>query len=113
MKVGLLALALLVSMAAGGGPQSRPGGTGDAKAHFDRATALHEKGDLDGAIAEYREAIRLNPHLAGVRYLAGFYLEAKGEKQAALAAYREASELDSRNKKFRAAYKQLSKELKK
>lgn len=36
----------------------------DARAHDKLGRALAEKGDLDGAIAEYREALRLNPNLA-------------------------------------------------
>ncbi len=156
MRVGLFTLALLVSAAAGAAPQSRPGGTGDANAHYDRGNALYEKGDLEGAIAELREAIRLKPDdakahyslgvalrakgdldaaipelreairlkpdFAEAHYNLGFALEGKGEKQApyhdgtgqaALAEYRKASELDPGNKKFRAAYERLSKELKK
>ena len=42
-------------------PQAKPG---DAGVHLNRATALYERGDLDGAIAELREAIRLKPDLA-------------------------------------------------
>ena len=33
----------------------------DAAAHVNLGNALDHKGDLDGAIAEYREALRLNP----------------------------------------------------
>ena len=31
-------------------------------AHYNLGVALGSKGDLDGAIAEYREALRLNPN---------------------------------------------------
>jgi len=110
MKVGLLALALLVSTAACTAP---PAKSGDAKAHLDRATTLYEKGDLDGAIAELREAIRLKPDDALAHYNLGGALEAKGEKLAALAEYRKASELEPGNQKFRADYERLSKQPKK
>jgi Flp pilus assembly protein TadD len=33
-----------------------------AEAHYNLAAALRDKGDLDGAIREYREALRLNPN---------------------------------------------------
>ncbi len=93
MKVGLLALPLLVSTAACVGPQSRPGRTGDAKAHFDRGFALYEKGDHDGAIAEYREAIRLKPDYADAHNNLGNALRDKGDLEGAIAEYREAIRL--------------------
>ena len=74
--------------------------------------ALHDMGDLGGAIAEWREAIRLKPDCAEAHYNLGKGLEAQGEKQAALADYHKASELNSGDEEFRAAYEQLSKELK-
>ncbi len=93
MKVGLLALALLVSTAAGAAPQSRPGGTGDAKAHFDRGIALVEKGDLDGAIGEYREVIRLKPDFADAHNNLGAALNQKGDLDEAIAESRAAIRL--------------------
>ncbi len=73
MKDGLLAFVLLVSTAAWAGPQANPG---DAKAHLDRGAALYEKGDLDGAIGEYREAIRLKPDDADAHFHLGVALRA-------------------------------------
>jgi predicted TPR repeat methyltransferase len=32
-----------------------------ANTHFNLAVSLRDKGDLDGAIAEYREVLRLEP----------------------------------------------------
>jgi tetratricopeptide (TPR) repeat protein len=124
MKLNVVVLVLVVATAAWASPPGRSPrqvGVGrsaqakpnDAKAHLDRGIALYQKGDLDGAIAEYREAIRLKPVLADAHYNFGLALEAKGEKQAALEEYRKASELDTKNDGFRADYERLSKELKK
>jgi hypothetical protein len=44
-----------------------------ADAHFERGSALVDKGDRDAAIAEYRDVIRL-----------GHALEAKGDRKGAL-----------------------------
>jgi Flp pilus assembly protein TadD len=110
MKLRLVALILFVVTAARAGPQGQPD---DAKAHIDRGTALLEKGDLDGATGEYREAIRLKPDVAEARYGLGLALKAKGERQAALEEYRKAVELDPKNDAFRGEYERLAKELKK
>jgi len=119
MKLGLVALALLVSTSAWARPQAKPGigrygaKPGDAKAYLDRGTRLYGKGDFDGAIAELRESIRLKPDLAEAHNHLGAALEAKGDRQAALEEYRKAFELDPKNDVFRADYERLSKELKK
>ncbi len=84
-----------------------------AEAHAALGLALVLGGDLDGAIAECREAIRLKPDLHQAHYGLGFALELKAEKQAALGEFRKAYELDPGNEQYRAAYKRLSKELKK
>ena len=34
----------------------------DDNVHYNRGVALQQKGDVDGAIAEYREALRSNPN---------------------------------------------------
>ena len=65
MTLPLVVLALLMSTPARAGLQAKPG---DARAHFDRAKALYGKGDLDGAIAELRQAIRLRPGFAEAHY---------------------------------------------
>jgi tetratricopeptide (TPR) repeat protein len=53
--------------------------------------------DLNDAIAEYREAIRLDPTLAYVRRHLGNVLMFKGEIENALAEYREAARLDPKD----------------
>ncbi len=75
--------------------------------------ALAGKRDLDGVIAEFREAIRLKPDWALAHNNLALALEAKGERQGALEEYRKAPELDPKNNFIRTNYKRLSKELKK
>jgi len=124
MKLRLIALALLVSAPAWAAPpwrSPRQVGVGrsaqatpdNARARLDRGDALLKKGDVDGAIAEYREAIRLKPDFADAHYNLGLALYRKGQRQAAVAECRKASELDPKNQEFRATYQRLAKELRK
>jgi len=57
------------------------------------AVALHDNGDLDGAIAGYREAIKADPKSALPHYNT---LEQKGKRDEAMKAYKRALELDSK-----------------
>jgi serine/threonine-protein kinase len=59
-----------------------------------RANLLRRQGDLDGAIAGYREAIRLGPGFAVLHRNLGRALSAGGRSEEALAAFREALRLD-------------------
>jgi len=59
-----------------------------------RSTALDDKGDVDGAIAQYREAIHLKPDYALAHYNLGNALYRKGDGQAAQEEFRRAFELD-------------------
>jgi tetratricopeptide (TPR) repeat protein len=61
----------------------------DASRHFEAGEALEDKKDWDGAIAEYREALRLDPSLELAHYNIGQVLEDKGEVDGAVAEYRE------------------------
>jgi len=90
MKATFPALGLLAFTIAWAGPQAKPG---DARAHFDRAKALYGKGDLDGAIAELRQAIRLRPGFAEAHYGLGKALDGKGDHKSAFTGYREAVRL--------------------
>jgi len=99
MKLGVVGLALLLFTTAWAGPPRLPqlalGSTpqakaDDAKAHFDRGEALYGKGDLDGAIAEYREAIRLKRDDALAHYHLGNALYGKGDPDGAITEWREA-----------------------
>ena len=47
------------------GPQAF--GTRSAPAHLNLGKALHRKGDLAGAIASYREALRIQPNFTAAK----------------------------------------------
>jgi len=87
-------------------------GDGSGSSDQIRVSQRRER-DLDGAIAEYRKAIRLKPDYAEAHAILGVALYGKGERQAALEEYRKASELDPKNAALREIYERLSKELKK
>ena len=58
------------------------------------ATCLQTRGDLDGAITEYRELARLDPGSAALKYISlSSALWTKGDFDGALAAAREATRL--------------------
>jgi len=46
---------------------------------LERGNALQAKGNIEAAIAEYREALRLKPDYADAHYNLGLMLEAKGQ----------------------------------
>ncbi len=75
--------------------------------------ALGKKGLWVGAIAEYREAIRLKPDDAEAHNSLGRALEHKSDRQAALDEYRKAYDLDPKNATFQGDYERLLKELNK
>jgi len=58
--------------------------------------ALHDKKDLDGAIAAYREVLRIDPRSAFAHNNLGNSLRDKGDLDGAIAEYREAIRLDSK-----------------
>jgi Flp pilus assembly protein TadD len=60
-----------------------------AERHLLKGDALFSKADFDGAIAEYREAMRLKPDVADAHGLRGFELEREGDFDGAIAQYRE------------------------
>ena len=62
----------------------------DAMKHHNLGSALKEKGDLDGAIAEYRTAISQRQNFPEAHYDLGIALDAKGDLDGAIAEYRTA-----------------------
>ena len=62
-------------------------------AHSYLGVALRDKGDLDGAIAEFREAVRLKPDSAEVHSNYGMTHQDKGDVNGAIVEYREAIRL--------------------
>ena len=63
---------------------------GTAVEHFKRGFELHQKGNLDGAIDEYRTALRSNPNVAEVHHVLGIALAGKGDLSGAIAEQRTA-----------------------
>jgi tetratricopeptide (TPR) repeat protein len=65
-----------------------------ALVHTNLASSLMAKGDLDAAIIEFREGLRLDPNLAALHDGLGACLLAKGDQAAAAGEFREAARLD-------------------
>lgn len=65
--------------------------------HLHRAMARQEAGDLEGAVADYRKAARLNPALADASLNAGMLLERLRRTGEALETYRSALDRDGGN----------------
>jgi len=65
-----------------------------ALAHNNLAGGLLAKRDVDAAIIEFREGLRLAPELASLHDGLGSALSAKGEQDAAASEFREAARLD-------------------
>jgi tetratricopeptide (TPR) repeat protein len=88
----LLALALAPNTAAqtAGKPLAK---AQPAKQHVDRGNQLLEKRDWDGALREYREAIRLKPNHAEAHYGVGRALGEKKDLEGAQREFREAIRL--------------------
>jgi tetratricopeptide (TPR) repeat protein len=69
----------------------------NCNAHSNLGIALKDKGDLDGAIVESQEAIRLDPKAAWPYNNLGFGLFNKGDLDGAIVEYREAIRLDPKH----------------
>ena len=87
LRWGFLSLMLFAAAVSLAVPQDK------AEDHFSRGNALYKKGDLDGAIAEYREALRLQPNLPTAHGNLAAALAAKGDLDGAIAEFREALRL--------------------
>lgn len=66
----------------------------DVEHHFELGFTLQNIGDLQGAIAEYRAALRLNPSHASAHYNLGVVLQSKRDLEGAVAEYRAALRLN-------------------
>jgi len=53
-------------------------------------------GDVDGAVSQFRNAVRLSPSFAAAHYQLGMALTQKGQKDEAMAEFKRASDLDPR-----------------
>jgi Flp pilus assembly protein TadD len=65
-----------------------------ADTHYRLGFALGQKADLDGAIQEYRKALRLNPAHADTHYRLGAALDQNAELDGAIQEFREMLRLD-------------------
>jgi len=61
--------------------------TQDAQFYYNRGIGSHKAGDLDAAIADYNQAIALNPNFANAYYNRGNAYYAKGELDGAVADF--------------------------
>jgi tetratricopeptide (TPR) repeat protein len=62
-------------------------------AHDELGAALEQKGQMEEAILEFREAVRLNPEFADLQYNLGVALGKKGQTDAAIRQFQEALRL--------------------
>ena len=69
----------------------------DPQSFTSRGNAYQANGNLEGALADINEAIRLDPKYAGAFQNRGDLQEAKGDFDAAIADYSEAIRIDPRN----------------
>jgi len=72
---------------------------------------LDNQGDHAGAIAEYRELIRLTPNDAKAHSGLAAALEHQGDERAALQEYRRANELHPKEPAIRSTYERLREKL--
>lgn len=66
----------------------------DAYAFYKRGSAFEDKGDYDGAIAEYNQMVVLDPHDPEAFWIRGRAYEAKGDYDHAIADYTQMIELN-------------------
>ena len=68
----------------------------NARTYRDRGLAKQKKGDLDGAMADYNQAIKLDPKFTGAYNNRGNIKLKKGDLKGAMADYNQAIQLDSK-----------------
>lgn len=78
-----------------------------AEDHLKRGDELRSERNWDGAIAEYRDAVRLNPKNGDPHYNLGVVLEKKRDLEGALNEYRAAYSLNPQNAGFKENYERL------
>ncbi len=88
--VGLLLLAALF-----GGRNLTLRANPDAVAHLEQGDLLFAEGDLEGAAAEFRNAIQSAPHLTGPHASLGWLLYSMGDLEGAVSEFEEARRIDS------------------
>ncbi len=83
--VSAVALALACSTAVHGATVSNPAGAKSVSNYIQAGSDKYSKGDLDGAISEYNQAIKLNPRVAEAYYDRGVAHNDQGSVEDALA----------------------------
>jgi Flp pilus assembly protein TadD len=83
----------------------------EAMAHCNLGTALKAQGDMDGAIAEYRAALRLQPDNAMAHFDLGRVLWTKGNREAAFEEFHTAHRLAPNEPTIREIYYDLMRQL--
>ena len=87
----MILAALAAASALAAPPSPPPSATrAEAEAHDRSGVALGDAGQTAAALAEFREAVRLDPRLAGARFHVGLALERMGQPWAAIAEYQQA-----------------------
>ena len=66
-------------------------------AHMEKGQLRYDNGQVDEAIAEWRQAVHLSPQTAKAHHLLGVGLRKRGDQAQALAAFREALRLEPDN----------------
>lgn len=94
MKFRLVLLVLLLPQVLWALPQAK---LTEAQVHNNQGNDLYGKDQLDAAIAEFRQAIRLEPNFAVAHLNLGRALDDKGDFDGAISEYREALRLDPKN----------------
>ena len=74
--------------------------SGNSVAHNDLGLALAQKGDVEGAIAQYKMALEIHPNDEDVHYNLGVELFLKGDVDGAVAQYKTALEIAPGNAEY-------------
>ena len=84
LLIGALAFCLAVSL--GLSVVVAPTWAGEAERYYNEGVAYQDKGQLDAAIASYKEAIRLNPYDGDTHFNIGVAYSKKGQHDLAIAS---------------------------
>jgi Flp pilus assembly protein TadD len=72
-------------------------GSPEARHHLERGQILYDRGEVDEAVIQWREAVRLAPNVAKAHHLLGLALQDRGDLRAAIAAFQQALRLNPDN----------------
>jgi len=92
---------------------ARPANKNDKAAllHYQQGSTFYDKGNLEGAITEYQEALRGDPDEPYWLQALGDALNKRADAPAALEEYGRASQLSPRDSGLRSKYEELEKKL--